>query len=48
MAMNFSSKQQQDISSGSIKTKFYTKDTATIKQLRGLLRRMLDDLDNFF
>lgn len=48
MSENISSKQQADISPGSIKTKFYTKDSATIKQLRDLLRRMLDDLDNFF
>lgn len=48
IALNCSSKQQTDISSGSVKTKFYTKDTLTIKLIRDLLRKMLDDLDNFF
>lgn len=48
IAQNCSSKQQPDISSGSVKTKFYTKDTLTLKLVRDLLRRMLDDLDSFF
>ena len=48
ISRNCASKQQSDISPGSIKTKFYTKDTATIKTVEDLLVKMLDDLRNFF
>jgi hypothetical protein len=48
IARNCSSKQQSDISPGSIKTKFYTKDSVTIKTIEDLLVKMLDDLRNFF
>ncbi len=48
IARNCATKQQSDVSPGSVKTKFYTKDTATIKTVEELLVRMLDDLRNFF
>lgn len=48
ISRNCASKQQSDISSGSVKTKFYTKDTVTIKTIEELLVKMLNDLRNFF
>lgn len=48
IAKNCASKQQSEISPGSVKTKFYTKDSLTIKQIEDLLVKMLSDLRNFF
>lgn len=45
---NCASKQQSEISPGSVKTKFYTKDSVTIKQIEDVLIKMLEDLRNFF
>ena len=48
ISKNISTKQQSDVSPGSIKTKFYTKDSVTIKSVEEILVKMLADLRNFF